>query len=31
MQFVDWLAGLVSVVLSTVMMVGLIVLAAGAV
>jgi hypothetical protein len=31
MQFVDWLAGLVSVVLSTVMMVGLILIAAGAV
>jgi|688.fasta_scaffold554092_2 hypothetical protein len=30
MQFVDWLAGLVSVVLSTIMMVGLIALAAGA-
>jgi hypothetical protein len=30
MAFIDWLAGLVSVVLSTVMMVGLIALAAGA-
>lgn len=30
MAFIDWLAGLVSVALSTIMMVGLILIAAGA-